>query len=62
MKRIPAYILMLFVAISGWFAPGCSDSDCPLTTLSVARFDFLGRKKKLVETNYRSAACSGIII
>lgn len=61
MKRIPAYILMLFVAISGWFAPGCSDSDCPLTTLSVARFDFLDSKTHKAVTLTNGAMITGLI-
>lgn len=43
MKRIPV-ILLTWLTACILALPGCSDSDCPLTTHSVARFDFLDSK------------------
>lgn len=42
MKKIPFYILLL-IGLCG-FIQGCGESECPLTTVSYARFDFLDSK------------------
>jgi hypothetical protein len=42
MKKIPFYILLL-IGLCG-FVQGCGESECPLTTVSYARFDFLDSK------------------
>lgn len=43
MKKLPI-ILLLFLVVSGYLLQACGDSDCPLTTTSFARFDFLSSK------------------
>ena len=40
MKKLPIIILLLLTA-SGYFWQGCSESDCPLSTTSLAHFDLL---------------------
>lgn len=40
MKKLPV-IILLFLAAAGILMPSCGESDCPITTNSFARFDFL---------------------
>lgn len=40
MKKLPAIIIAFLIAASA-LIQGCGESDCPLTTTSFARFDFL---------------------
>lgn len=40
MKKLPIIILLFLIATSA-LMQGCGESDCPLTTTSFARFDFL---------------------
>lgn len=40
MKKIPFFIGLLIMAIC-FIVPGCGESECPLTTISYARFDFM---------------------
>lgn len=41
MKRLPIIVLLALLAASGLLTQGCGESDCPLTTTSYARFDFM---------------------
>ncbi len=40
MKKLPV-IILLFLTFTGALMQGCGESDCPLTTTSFARFEFL---------------------
>ena len=40
MKKLPI-IILLFLTASGYLWQGCSESDCPLSTTSLAHFDLL---------------------
>lgn len=41
MKKLPIILLLSFLAVSGYVWHGCSESDCPLSTVSVAHFELL---------------------
>lgn len=41
MKRLLPIIIMLFTAVCGMWLYGCSESNCPLNTISFAHFDFV---------------------
>ena len=40
MKKLPI-IILLFLTASGYLWQGCSESDCPLSTTSLAHFNLL---------------------
>ena len=60
MKKIPAFIMIL-LALCGFVAQGCGEDDCPLTTTSYARFDFLDSKTHKTVGLTNGATISGLI-
>lgn len=53
-------ILPLVMMLCCLLATGCSESDCPVTTLSVARFDFRDSKTHQTVTLTNGVTISGI--
>lgn len=59
MKKIPAFIVIL-LALCGFVVQGCGEDDCPLTTTSHARFDFLDSKTHQTVALTNGATISGL--
>ena len=60
MKKL--YILLLTLVSTCIFLPGCAESECPLTTISVARFNFLDSRSHAAVTFKNGVTVTGIAI
>ena len=60
MRKIP-FPLLLLLTVCGFLTQSCSESDCPLTTTSMARFDFLDSKTHQSVSFTEGVTVAGIV-
>lgn len=60
--RKAATILLFLLITCGFFIQGCSDSECPMSTVSYARFDFLDSKTHQTVSLTNGATITGLIV
>lgn len=59
MKKIPQILVALLMACH--FLAGCSENDCPLTTVSLARFSFLDSRTHAAVSFTQDITVTGIV-
>lgn len=58
MKKASVFIAILITILS--FLPGCGDTNCPLTTVSLARFEFVDSRTHVPVSLTNGATVTGL--
>lgn len=60
MKKTSVLIVILMAVLS--FLPGCGDTNCPLTTIALARFDFVDSHTHAPVSLTNGATVTGLVM